>query len=343
MTDIATALGVSKNAVSLALRNDAQIPASTRQRIQEAARKMGYERNPALGRVMSMMRKRGAGGALGTLAVFNANQDRDALRTHPTVPSYLRGARERSEALGYAMDSFWMHEGGMSGERWLEILQSRGVLGVLFIGLMRTNRLPDFIRPVIDAFPCVVTGVRTREPELSFASVDHHILALRAYEKALELGYKRPGLVLDGEIDELVDFRFSAGYRAGQSRVEPCCRLEPFTDLRSARERPELFREWLEKGRPDLVFTLYNVVRRWVEQMGVRVPEEVALAQLEWRDSRPEWAGMNQHNDLVGAVAVDMLLGMIHNGEKGVPQVPRATLIGPTWMNGRTIRTRHHQ
>ncbi len=338
MSDIAAALGVSKNAVSLALRNDSQIPQHTRERVLETARRLGYERNPALGRVMSMMRKRGASGSLGNLAVFNANQDRDAFRTHPTIPNYLRGCRDRADALGYALDTFWLYEGGMSGERWLEILQSRGVLGVLFIGLMRANRLPEFIRPVIDAFPCMVTGVRTREPELSFASVDHHILALRAYEKALELGYKRPGLVLDGEIDELVDRRFSAGYRAGQSYVEPDCRIEPFTDLRSAGSRPELFREWMEKEKPDLIFTLYNVVRRWLGELGIRVPDDVALVQLEWRDGHPEWAGMNQHNDLTGAVAVDMLLGMIHNGERGVPPVPRATLIGPTWMDGDTVR-----
>jgi LacI family transcriptional regulator len=74
--------------------------------------------------------------------------------------------------------------------------------------------------------------------------------------------------------------------------------------------------------------------------MGLRVPDDVGLVQLEWRENRPEWAGMNQHNDITGAVAVDMLTTMIHNGERGVPPFPRATLIGPTWVEGRTVERR---
>jgi len=338
MQDIASALGVSRNAVSLALRNSPQIPATTRERIAEMAHRMGYERNPVLGHVMSMMRKRGISGSFGTIAIINANQDAGAFRKHPTIPKYLKGCLERATGLGYSLDSFWLFEGGISGERWLEILVSRGVLGVIFVGMMRENRLPAFMAQVIEHFPCVVTGVRTREPALSFACVDHHIVTLRAFEKALSLGYKRPGLALDGEIDELVDKRFSAGYISGQQLVPPEDRLRPFSESAKAPSSPSLFREWLEREKPDVIFTLYNVVRHWLDDLNVRVPDDMGLIQLEWRDSRPDWAGMNQHNDICGVVAVDLLIGMIHNGERGVPPFPRATLIGPTWVEGRTVR-----
>jgi LacI family transcriptional regulator len=168
--------------------------------------------------------------------------------------------------------------------------------------------------------------------------VDHHIVTLRAFEKALELGYARPGLVMDGEIDELVDKRFSAGYSSGQQLVPPGNRLRPFMDIAKARADPTVFKDWLDREKPDVIFTLYNVVRHWLDDLRVRVPEDVGLIQLEWRDSRPDWAGMNQHNDITGAVAVDMLVGMIHNGERGAPPFPRATLVGPTWVDGLTVR-----
>ena len=338
MQDIANALGISKNAVSLALRNDPQIPDATRLLIMAKSRELGYERNPALGHVMSMMRRKGFSGSLGTIALFNANKDAKALRNHPTIPNYVKGCTNRAESLGYSLDTFWLHEEGMTGQRWREILDSRGVIGVIFVGLMQENRLPEFIAPVIENFPCVVTGVRTRKPALSFACVDHHIVALRAFEKALELGYKRPALVLDNDIDELVERRFSAGYMSGQSLIPPVNRLAPFKELSRATANPSVFREWFDKEKPDVIFTIYNVVRHWLDDMKMRVPEDVGLIQLEWRDSRPEWAGMNQHNDISGAVAVDMLITMIHNGEKGVPPFPRATLIGPTWVDGKTVR-----
>jgi len=100
---------------------------------------------------------------------------------------------------------------------------------------------------------------------------------------------------------------------------------------------PGIFRRWFETHRPDVIFTLYNVVRTWIQDLGLRVPQDIGLIQLEWRGNRPEWAGMKQHNDLCGSVAVDMLLRMIHNGECGIPPFPIATLIGPTWVDGSTV------
>jgi LacI family transcriptional regulator len=337
MADIAKAAGVSRNAVSLALRQSPEISAAMREKIAAVALKLGYERNPALGHVMSQMRRRSGPGSMGTIAVFNANQDSHAFRKHPTVPVYLRGAMQRAEGLGYALDTFWLFEEGVDSRRWLEILESRGVLGVLFIGMMRENRLPEFIVPVVERFPCVVTGVRTRAPALSFACADHHIVALRAFEKALELGYTRPGLVLDSQIDYLVERRFSAGYMSGQALIAPENRIRPFSDavLGSV---PESFRRWLTEERPDVIFTLYNTVRHWLEALAVDVPGDMGLIQLEWREGRPDWAGMNQHNDICGEVALDMLISMIHNGERGIPPFPRATLVGPTWVDGASVR-----
>jgi len=47
---------------------------------------------------------------------------------------------------------------------------------------------------------------------------------------------------------------------------------------------------------------------------------------------------MNQHNDLSGQAAVDMLVGMLHRGERGPPSFPIATLIGPSWIEGTKLR-----
>lgn len=338
MRDIAERAGVSKNAVSLALRNDPQIGEATRERIRGIAEEMGYERNPVIGEVMAQMRTRGAGGCRMMLALVNANVDGRAFERHPTVPSYVAGCERRAKALGYGLDRFWLHEDGRTGGGWLHMLEARGIQGVILVGLMKQNRVPEFFHPVLEKMACVVTGVRTRNPALSFACVDHHMLVLRSFEKALDLGYERPGLVLDPVIDGLVEGRFSAGFLTGQQLIAEECRLDPFFQVTEARDDPALFRAWWERERPDVIFTLYNDVRDWLEGLGLRVPRDVGLVQLEWRDGEPDWAGMNQHNDLAGEAAVDLLLNMIHHGERGVPPFPRATLIGATWTDGETVR-----
>ncbi len=101
-----------------------------------------------------------------------------------------------------------------------------------------------------------------------------------------------------------------------------------------------MFRTWLRKARPDVILTLHSFVRELVNDAGLRIPENVGLIQLERRASHADWAGMDQHNDQTGAAAVDMLLGMLHHQEFGVPSFVKATLIGASWVAGNTVRSR---
>lgn len=339
MADVAKAAGVSKNTVSLALRGSPRISANTRQRIAETARLLGYQLNPTVAHLMAEMRKNQTPGFQATLAMMNANEDPEAFSHHPTIPAYVMGGRTRAAQLGYRLDEFWLHQPEMPAARWLAMLRARYIRGIVMVGLMHRNRLPAHLAPLWQEFPVVVTGVRTREPALSHACCDHHSLALVSFEKAVELGYRRPALVLDGVIDQLIEGRFTAGFLAGQSRLQPYNRrIEPFFEVAAAREDRSIFFRWLEKSRPDVIFTLYHEVRHWIEEAGKRVPEDIGLIQYEWRSDHATWAGMNQRNDLVGEAAVDMLVSMIHRHEQGVPEHPRATLIGSHWVDGETVK-----
>jgi len=341
MKDVADALGLSKNAVSLALRNDPQIPKSTREKVRAAAKRLGYHRDPVVGAMMSRMRSQRGGNLKSTLALLNANQDRDAFEKHPTIPTYVEGCLRRAKHLGYSFDSFWMHDPELDGERLHRILKARGIRGVVIVGLMKENHLPGRFNRILESYPCVVTGVRTRDPVLSYACTDHYIIAHRAFEKALELGYKRPGLVLDEVIDRLVEGRFCGGYRDAQQVLPKSQQLRPFTKVEAARRDRKVFRRWFEKSRPDVVFTLYNEVRDWVYELGYQVPEDMGLIQLEWREDDPDWAGIDQHNQITGESAVDMLITMLQSGEVGPPVHPRATLVSGSWVDGSTVRSLH--
>ena len=338
MLDIARAAGVSKNTVSLALRNDRQIPPRTREKIEALARKMGYKKNPTVAYLMAQLRQSAGSGHKATLALLNAHSDRNALREHPTIPTYVEGCRRRAVQTGYSLDEFWLHDPKLDGAALNKILRARNIRGVIVVGLMNDNRLPERFLPTWEQYPCVVTGVRTREPALSFTCTDHHMLTLRAVENALRMGYRRPGLVLDGVIDRLVEHRFTSGFLIARQQLPAAQRLKPFYNVIAARENPDLFRAWFEREKPDVILTLYHVVRHWTDSQGLRIPKDVGLIQLEWRPDHADWAGMHQHNDIVGEAAVEMVVGMIHNNECGIPLFPRATLLGSTWVEGKTVR-----
>jgi LacI family transcriptional regulator len=337
LSDIARALGYSKNTISLSLRESPQIPSATRERIRAAAERMGYRPNALVSQLMAQLRSSRTRRLQAKLALVNANLDPQAFRRHPTVPIYVQGCESRAASLGYDFDRFWLHDPELTAERWLRILGTRGIKGLILVGLMDTNHLPDRLRSVWERLPCVVTGVRTRDPALSFSCVDHYNLCLNAFVRAQELGYQRPGLVLDPVIDALVESRFSAGYASGQRSLPRSRQIPAFGDGGDP-GRAGAFRAWLDRHRPDVVFTLYNSVIEWIAASGRRIPEDVGVIQLEWRASRPEIAGMNQHNLVAGEAAVDMVVSQIHSNEAGVREFPRATMIGATWVDGDSVR-----
>lgn len=340
MSAVADKAGLSKNTVSLALRHDPQIPEKTRRRIERIAKQLGYAKNPVVAQLMTELRKAGPAGYRRTLALVNANQDAKAFTRHPTIPAYVEGCRRRAAAHGCTLDEFWLHDPELDGERLNRVLKARGIRGVLVVGMMKENRLPERFAATWARHAAVVTGVRTHGPTLSFACVDHHALVLEAMEQARGLGYRRPALVLEGSIDRLVEGRFSAGFGTGQQVLTKRERLPGFYEVEGAREEPGRFCTWYRAWRPDVIFTLHTVVREWLEAEGVKAPRDVGLIQLERRRGCADWAGMEQHNDLVGEAAVDMLVGMLNNNEAGVPAFPRATLIGGTWEAGVTAKRR---
>jgi len=342
MNSIAARAGVSKNTVSLALRHDPQIPLETRRRIERIATSLGYAKNPVVAQLMTELRKAHPAGYRRTLALLNANQDAKAFTNHPTVPAYVDGCRRRAAFHGYKLDEFWLHDPKLNGERLARVLRARGIRGILVVGLMKENRLPERFASLWAQHACVVTGVRTHNPTLPFCCVDHHALVLEAVEQALELGYRRPALVVDETIDRLVDGRFSSGLWIGQQALPAKIRIPSFNAVDAARTDQTAFATWLRKYKPDVLFTLYNFVRPWVEALGLHVPRDIGLIQLELRRGTENWAGMEQHNDLTGEAAVDMLVGMLHNNEIGPPAFPRATLISGTWVPGKTVSERRN-
>ncbi|MDR0533651.1 MAG: LacI family transcriptional regulator [Verrucomicrobiales bacterium] len=336
MADIAKKAGVSKNTVSLALRKDSRVSSKTSQKIIHIANQLGYQKNPTMAHLLVELRKARSPSFKATLALFNANKDLQAFLRHPTIPSYVAGCRRRAAQLGYALDEFWLYDPNLQGNTLNRIMTSRNIRGAVVIGEMWNNHLPEKFMCIWENFPCVVTGVRTHNPTLSFACVDHHALAMQAVEQAIRLGYKRPAIVIDQIIDQLVEGRFTAGVYIAQQQLAPSSRTRPFLRVNQAQKDISLFKTWLRKERPDVILTLYNATRHWLESLNIQIPQDIGLIQLEWRQQKPEWAGMDQHNDLVGEAALDMVIEMIHRNERGIPSSPRATLIGGTWVNGIT-------
>jgi len=333
MQEVAKRAGVGKSTVSLALRNDPRLRPRTRQRIQRIADQLGYRTNPTVATLMAQLRSSSSPGYQSALGFVNASPNQRMLQEIPTFAEWVSGASERANQLGYSFDHFWLHDPHVAPTRLPRILSSRNIRGII-IAANESPTLPPQFDSLWKHSACVVLGIRPSEPQLHFSSNDQYATALQAIEEVRKRGYKRPGLVISRQTDELLDFRFSAGFHTGQQKLSTDTQLPVFA---FQPDKLVAFRQWYETHRPDVILCLHRRVKTWLDQLGLKVPRDVALAHLDRTDDLEDWAGMNQNSKLIGASAVDLLIGQLHRNETGVPPFAKSILVQSTWVDGETV------
>lgn len=340
MAEIAAIAGVSKNTVSLALRGDSQVTDKTRMRIEAIARRKGYRRNPLMAHLMAILRQEQPVNYRCNLALINGHKDPHAFTRHHSIPAFVEGCNRRAQVHGYRFDNFWLHDPELTAQRLDRIMRTRGIKGMIIHGLFQAHVLPERFDGLWDRFPAVVTGVRTTNPPLPFCCVDHHEAVLDSMENIRRLGYRRTGLMLSTRVDTLVDFRFSSAFMIAQEGMRPENRVPIYTDVDADLPQLNTLNDWMNRYKPDSILTIHTNTREWLEAIGYHAPDDIGLIHLERNRLSLDWAGIDQHNEAAGEAAVDLVSMLLQTGEFGSTVAPRATLIGGTWVNGSTVRSR---
>jgi DNA-binding LacI/PurR family transcriptional regulator len=335
MSAIAKAAGVGKATVSLALRNDPRLRRETCLRIQRIADKLGYRPNPVVSNLMAQLRASQTPNFQANLGLINAAENPALLRDVDTFRLWTEGLIRGSARQGYKMDEFWLHDPKTTPKRLRKILDSRNIRGLVVAGILSNGALDSRFDPIWENIACVAVGLRPSHPKLHVASNDQFSTALHAVGELRKRGYRRPGLVIEKEVDENIDRRFSSGFWAGQNDLAAKNRIPPFPFRREDRVG---FRKWLERYRPDSILCLHDQVRDWLRNFGVRVPADIGLAHLDITSGLEGWSGMDQKNELVGSSAVDLVVGQLHRNEKGIPMHPKCVMVESVWVDGSTLR-----
>ncbi len=332
MGDIAKAAGISKSAVSLALNNSPSIPKSTRERIFKLAENMGYVRNNLVSALMSNIKKKDVEKFSETIAVINGNQDEFALKNHPTLPKYFEGISAEAKRLGYKINEFWLHDARFNSNALSKVLRSRGIRGGIILGHSFGTTFPPSFKSVWKNFYFISVGIKTRSPSLEMVSADHYAITNQATNKAIEMNFKRPGLIIEEYIDELVDGRFLAGYMRAQMHFKRENKIPPMTKSHTDSDYAKALDKWIEKHKPDVILYLMNYTREVFEKS--KWYGHIPLIQLEQRTNLGEWVGrMEQNNDIVGQMAMRRLADMLsRSSSKVLENANMVTLVPPTWI-----------
>jgi LacI family transcriptional regulator len=331
---IAEKAKVSRMTVSRALRDDASIPATTCRRIQKIARQLGYRPDPNLARLMEAIRVKRRNRLPNVIGYLTAHDDPKAWRAHPVQRRFFEAATRRATECGYRLEEFWAKEPGMTDERLSEIIHHRGIEGVIVAPLPAPQL--RFQRLKWELFSAVEIGYSLPSPELH--RVCNHqfqsmmLLARRLYE----MGYRRVGLAMSPEQDERVNHHWRAGHLAAHSRWGHGS-LRRLLFLPDRWDRAA-FARWYREQRPDAIITIGTDTAEWLAELGVRIPQEVGLANIDLRPDLKTTTGINQNSHEVGAAAVDLVVSLIRRNERGVPTIPRVTMVQGTLVEGKTTR-----
>lgn len=332
---IANQLGLSRSTVSLALRNDPRVAAGTRDRVRRTADELGYQPNPMVSALMSYHRAHRPAPEAQTLALIN---DFDRIRGWDRwfiFRDIERGARRRAQKLGYKLEEFWLHEKGMSERRMSQILHARGIRGVFVMPLMRDAGALDFDWP---RFASVGVGFTLREPRIHLAECNLFQGMMLAFRRLRELGHRRIGLATPDYDDERVAHLWLGACLAAQHALPAAERVPPLLCPGSEWSR-ERFLDWRERHRPDAVLSVQADVLDWLRVAALRVPEDLGFALLN-APSDEAVAGLNQHGDAIGALAVETLVSLVERNETGLPKHPHNLLVEASWQDGPTVRAR---
>jgi len=336
MQQIADAAGVSKSAVSLALRNDPRIPEATRLRIQKAADEMGYRRNPVVDSLMTQLRAGRQPNFQANLGLINCSPKKDLSENH-TFRRLREGVLRRTEQLGYGVEEYWLEQPDLRPHRLKQILETRAIRGLILIAALTPDTIHEDYTDFWNDFACAVIGVTFLDNQLDCASNDQYLTARDATEKVLKLGYRSPALCLPPDDDALLDDKFSAGFHSVVRNLRRPDRHEliPFDP-----EKPEAAVAKIRKSGADVVITNKTELYAALKEADVAVPEELGLVHLDWHDGISEIAGMRQNNRVVGSAGVDLVVSQLQKNEFGPQEFPKVVQIESVWVDGGSVRKR---
>ncbi len=336
LRDIARALNMSHVAVSLALRDSPRVSIARRAEVKAMAEKLGYRPDPMLSSLVAYRQGKRAAGIRACLGWLNLWDRPEELRGYKEFDQYWHGAKEAAERLGYNVEEFrWSH--GKSGRRLQTILETRGVRGLLIPPHRSDLNMPDFDW---GRFSLIRFGASVSSLPVHTVTSDQSHCCRLAYERAVELGYLRIGYVTDSAFEKNTRGHFREGYLNAQEEQAPRGRrLEVLMLGGNPRLHQQEMLAWLQAQKPDAIVTPYPQVRSLAVGLGVRIPQDLAVATTSVLDGNFD-AGADQNSHEIGRVAVSTLASLILENERGIPRYQRRILVEGRWVDGSSMPRR---
>jgi LacI family transcriptional regulator len=331
--EIAKLTGFSRSTVSRALANHPLISAQTKQEVNAAAKKLGYQTNPLVSMLTAQIRKSRVSPTVSTLGYITSSPLNLSEHNHWT--EFYHGARGHAAELGYGLDIIWRRQPGMTTAKFNGILRARGIRGVII------TPLPDAMGHITMDFSrlaAATVGYPLAKPHIHHCSGWHLQFMSLALRKIVRKGYRRIGYAIFPDADRFASFGYSSRFLLYQSTI-PVKQRIPMLVHPQEKRTPTIreFQAWLKKHQPEVILCTGYLAEEWMAQLGLKAPKDLPYANLSMIDSGSEVSGIFERTRKVGACAVDLVVEQIQQNTLGIPDIPKSIHIEGEWVEGKTL------
>ena len=334
LTDVAKEAGVHHSTVSRALKHHPGIPEKTREQIMAVVRRLKYVPDPHLSALAAYKNSQRPVGFLANLAWITNFPQEEGWKENPHFPAYHAGAKTRAAELGYGLDTIWLPGVQAIGKSPSQVMRNRSIRGLLLPPQPAPNASLDLDW---DDFSAVSFGFTLTRPSLHNVAIDHFRSIQKLLRELHRLGYRRPRLLLSLKSDQRVSFAWSAGFHVGLQQTG----LLPSDPIHLTTPDFRDFLAAVKKAKPDVILTTRGwatLARAQLPAAGLRVPEDVGLAAVNYTSADKGLGGIHEDGALLGKHAVEMLTAMLQRGEKGIPENVKHLITEGDFQQGTTLK-----
>lgn len=321
LTDISQATGYSRTAVSYALRDDSNISPSTRKHIQAVARRLGYLPDPLISKLMLRLKGERGKRSGSTIAFINAGDRPDYIQETPSLRQFFHYASTRARSHGYHCEEFWLHKPNRSFRRLAQMLEARGIEGILLSSTGYPDSTLDF---PWERFASITVGYSIVRPCLHRVVTNHYENTLLAIRKAREGGAQRVGLLLDPVMEPAMhNLHLAALLTEQQSwpvneRIPPCFELAKLSSWRNS-QRPDILLNGTDKPSGEI----------YLAGLDARTPIISLVPNREGDANR----GIDVGYKRLGEIAMNRLADDLLHSRMGIPETPQTIMVNGQWYD----------
>lgn len=213
-SDIAKALKLSTQTVSMALRGHKRIAETTRKRVHTAAKKMGYKPDPTLSALAHYRTKLGKQQTKWErVALLHDWESEEGWLKHSHYRQLHAAIKSEADQRGIQVDEFWVGSKGTKISSVLRTLRARGIQSII-LAPPSEGAHPSPIQIPKSHFHIVTFGPDSLYPDLHVIQFDYYENLRLAWRKLWDQGYRRIGLTYKESLGWRTNHAWLAAYLA---------------------------------------------------------------------------------------------------------------------------------